>query len=66
MTDFVRQRLQQLLSDSSAFNAGKQSEQDRIRQLIDIRVDELHAIPSCINRQQICSELLRLRQFLDQ
>ena len=65
MSDYIRHRLEQLLSDTSAFNAGKQDERQRICKLIDARIDQLHAIPSCINRQQVCTELLRIRQQLE-
>lgn len=65
MTDYIRHRLEQLLSDSSAFTAGKHDERERIRKIIDLRVEQLHSIPSCINRDQMCSELLRLRQHLE-
>jgi hypothetical protein len=58
-------RVQQLLSDTSAFHAGQTEERQRIRQhLIDIRIDQLQIIDRH-HRQQICTELLQLRQLLE-
>lgn len=64
MTD-IRQRIQQLITDSGSYRQGQQDERLRLRQLIDIRVDQLHAAPSLKHRQELCSELLRLRQHLN-
>lgn len=64
MTD-IRARIQQLITDSGSYRQGQQDERLRLRQLIDIRVDQLHAAPSLRNREQLCAELLRLRQHLD-
>ena len=64
MTD-IRHRLEQLLCDSSTYAAGRHDERLRLQQLIDIRVDELHDAPSLKNREQLCAELLRLRQQLE-
>ena len=58
-------RVQQLLSDTSAFHAGQTDERQRIRQLIDVRIDQLQAITGIRNRQQLCAELLHIRQLLD-
>lgn len=52
-------------SDLTAFQAGIQEERRRMQFLIDLRVDQLHAIPSLRNRQQLCEELNRLRQYCD-
>lgn len=60
----VRQRIEQLLSDTSAFTAGQTEERHRIRQLIDIRIDQLQRTVGVRNRQQLCAELLRIRQNL--
>ncbi len=61
----IRHRIEQLLSDTSAFTAGQTEERRRIRQLIDIRIDELHGITGIRNRQQLCAELLHIRQLLE-
>lgn len=61
----IRHRIAQLLSDTSAFTAGQTEERQRIRQLIDIRIDQLQATVGVRNRQQLCAELLNIRQFLD-
>jgi CHASE3 domain sensor protein len=61
----VRQRIEQLLSDTSAFTAGQTEERHRIRQLIDIRIDQLQRTVGVRNRQQLCAELLRIRQNLE-
>jgi hypothetical protein len=61
----VRHRIEQLLSDTSAFAAGQTEERQRIRQLIDIRIDQLHGTLGIRNRQQLCAELLHIRQFLE-
>lgn len=52
-------------SDFTAFQAGIQEERQRMRFLIDLRVDQLKAIPSLKNRAQLCEELWRLRQYCD-
>ena len=58
-------RIQQLLSDTSAFHAGQTEERQRVRGLIDIRIDQLQSIAGIRNRQQLCAELLHIRQLLD-
>ena len=60
----VRHRIEQLLSDSSAFAAGQTEERQRIRQLIDLRIDQLNGTVGIRNRQQLCAELLHIRQHL--
>ena len=65
MTD-LRHRIEQLLSDSSAFAAGQTEERQRIRQLIDLRIDQLNSAVGIRNRQQLCAELLHLRQHFQQ
>jgi len=62
----IRQRLEQLLTDSGTYRQGQQDERQRLQRLIDIRVDQLNSITGLRFRQQICEELLRIRQQLDQ
>lgn len=61
----IRHRIEQLLSDTSAFRAGQTDERQRVRQLIDIRIDQLRGIAGIRNRHQLCAELLHIRQLLD-
>jgi hypothetical protein len=61
----IRHRLEQLLSDTGAYRQGRQDERERLQQLIDIRIDQLSTVPGIRNRQQLCAELLHVRQFLD-
>ena len=61
----IRHRIEQLLSDTSAFTAGQIEECQRIRQLIDIRIDQLCSTVELRNRQQLCAELLHVRQLLE-
>lgn len=61
----IRHRIEQLLSDTSAFTAGQIEERQRIRQLIDIRIDQLCSTVELRNRQQLCAELLHVRQLLE-
>ncbi len=65
MTD-IRNRLEQLLSDSGTYQQGRHDERLRLRQLIDIRIDQLSTVPGIRNRQQLCAELLHIRQHLEQ
>jgi hypothetical protein len=65
MTDAARMRLYSLLEGSNTFKAGQQSERDRLRLLIDLRIDQLRGIHGIRNREQICAELLLLRQNLE-
>ena len=60
----IRNRLQQLLNDSGAYQQGRQDERERLQHLIDIRIDQLQIIDRH-HRQQICGELLQLRQLLE-
>lgn len=64
MTD-IRTKLEALITDSGSYRQGQQDERERLCKLIDIRVDELHAAPSLKNRLELCSELLRFRQYLN-
>jgi hypothetical protein len=45
MNDAARARLYSLLEGSNTFKAGQQSERDRLRLLIDIRIDQLRGPP---------------------
>jgi hypothetical protein len=58
----IRHRIEQLLSDTSAFRAGQTEERQRVRQLIDTRIDQLSNLP---RTQQLCAELLHIRQLLE-
>ena len=60
----IRHRLEQLLSDSGAYQQGRHDERERLQQLIDIRIDQLRSVPGLHNREQLCAELLQLRQHL--
>lgn len=61
MTD-LRTRLNQLLTDSGTYQQGRHDERLRLQQLIDVRIDQLRAIP---RTQQLCAELLHIRQQLE-
>ena len=65
MTDPSRQRLYSLLEGSNTFRAGQQSERDRLRLMIDVRIDQLRGTCGIRNREQLCAELLLLRQRLE-
>ena len=56
----IRYRLEQLLSDSGAYQQGRQDERERLQHLIDIRIYELQAID-----RHLSSELLNIRQQLE-
>jgi hypothetical protein len=58
----IRHRIEQLLSDTSAFTAGQTEERQRIRQLIDIRIDQLRTVP---RTELLCAELKHVRRLLD-
>lgn len=58
----IRQRLEQLLTDSGTYRQGQQDERQRLQKLIDLRIDQLNSITGLRFRQQICEELLRIRQ----
>lgn len=58
----IQARIHQLISDSGTYRQGQQDERDRIRQLIDIRIDQLRAGP---RSELLCAELLHLRQRLE-
>ena len=65
MTDHIRAKLEQLISDSSMFNAGQLEERRRLQLLIDARIDELRSGPTVPQVSAVCAELLRIRQALD-
>ena len=48
----IRNRLEQLLTDSGAYQQGRQDERERLQHLIDIRIDQLQIIDRH-HRQQI-------------
>jgi hypothetical protein len=58
----IRHRIEQLLSDTSAFRAGQTEERHRLQQLIDIRIDQLRTVP---RTELLCAELLHVRQLLE-
>lgn len=58
----IRQRIAALITDSGTYQQGRHDERLRVQQLIDVRIDQLRAIP---RTQQLCAELLHLRQHLD-
>ncbi len=66
MNDAARARLYSLLEGSNTFKDGQQSERDRLRLLIDIRIDQLRGTMGIRNREQLCAELLHLRQYIDE
>ncbi len=61
----IRHRLEQLLSDTGAYRQGRQDERERLQHLIDIRIDQLNSVTGIRNRQQLCAELLHIRQLLE-
>jgi len=62
----ARARLYSLLEGSNTFKAGQQSERDRLRLLIDIRIDQLRGTMGIRNRDQLCTELQHIRKYLDE
>lgn len=66
MNPAARARLYSLLEGSNTFKAGQAQERDRLRLLIDIRLDQLHSTMGIRNREQLCAELQHLRQYLDE
>jgi hypothetical protein len=65
MTDAARMRLYSLLEGSNTFKAGQQSERDRLRLLIDVRVEQLRGTHGIRNREQLCAELHRLKNLIE-
>lgn len=66
MTSDIRARIQQLITDSGTYRQGQQDERHRLRQLIDIRIDQLRGTMGIRNREQLCAELLHIRLYLDE
>jgi len=62
----ARARLYSLLEGSNTFKAGQQSERDRLRLLIDIRIDQLRGTMGIRNREQLCAELQHIRKYFDE
>ena len=60
-----RARLYRLLEGSNTFKAGQQSERDRLRLLIDVRVEQLRGTHGIRNREQLCAELHRLKNLIE-
>lgn len=58
----IRHRLEQLLSDSGAYQQGRQDERERLQHLIDFRIDELRTVP---RTEQLCAELKHVRRLLE-
>jgi hypothetical protein len=48
-------------SDNRAFKAGQLQERQRIKQIIEIRLDQLRNVP---RSGLLCAELLRLSEYL--
>jgi len=48
-------------SDDLFFKAGQMQERQRIKQIIDLRLDQLSRTPRC---GLLCAELLRLSEYL--
>jgi hypothetical protein len=65
MSDHIRAKLEALINDSGMFHAGQQEERRRLQTLVDARIDQLRAAPSCPHVNSICNELLRLRQSFE-
>ena len=62
----IRARIAQLITDSGTYRQGQQDERRRLSQLIDIRIDQLRGTCGIRNREQLCAELLNIRQQLNQ
>lgn len=58
----IRHRLEQLLSNSGAYQQGRQDERERLQHLIDFRIDELRTVP---RTELLCAELKHVRHLLD-
>jgi hypothetical protein len=61
----MRARISKLITDSGTYRQGQQDERHRLMSLIDIRIDQLRTVPGIRNREQLCAELLHLRQHLN-
>lgn len=58
----IRDRINQLITDSGAYQQGRQDERERLQHLIDIRVSELRTV---LGTTQICAELDHIRHLLE-
>lgn len=58
----IRDRINQLITDSGAYQQGRQDERERLQHLIDYRIQQLRAIP---RTQQLCAELQHICQLLE-
>lgn len=58
----IRHRIEQLLSDTGAYQQGRQDERERLQRLIDVRIDQLSTLS---RTHQLCTELLHIRQILE-
>lgn len=58
----IRQRIADLITDSSTYQQGRHDERQRLQRIIDLRIDELSTVP---RTRQLCAELLLLRQRLE-
>ena len=58
----IRHRLEQLLSNSGAYQQGRQDERERLQHLIYFRIDELRTVP---RTELLCAELKHVRHLLD-
>lgn len=65
-SSYQRDRLNDLISDSSSFGYGQHFERERVQKMIDARLDELHEICGFPQYSAVRQELLRLREALDQ
>jgi hypothetical protein len=65
MNDPIRAKLEALITDSGTYRQGQQDERQRLRSLIDVRIDQLRGVVGIRNREQMCAELLQLRQLID-
>lgn len=61
----MRARISQLITDSGTYRQGQQDERHRLVNMIDIRIDQLRTVTGIRNREQLCAELLYLRQHLE-
>jgi hypothetical protein len=61
----IRARINQLITDSGTYRQGQQDERQRLRSLIDVRIDQLRGTCGIRNRGQLCAELLHLRQHIE-
>ena len=58
----IRDRINQLITDSGAYQQGRQDERERLQHLIDFRIEQLRSVP---RTELLCAELLHVRQLLE-